>query len=146
MHLPTRAAVLAAATGAVLALGALPALAGTSPVSVHSARLVARGAGVTVSVSVTCDPYTNYNGQPSTVVDVTVAFREAVRHGNLTTGSTDLGFLDICDSTPHSLAVLVLPSPYAAIKGSALVQTTTRFDTFGGPPPTVTYTNVVTVK
>jgi hypothetical protein len=138
---------LAAIAGiaAMSAMFASPAFAADF-LQVNSAALVARGAGVTVTITVTCDPYTDFTGQPSTAVDVNLGFRQAVRHGNLTTGSVDTGYLNICDSTPHQLSELVMPSPYAAIKGSSIVTTTLTFNTFGGAPFPVTFNDVTKVK
>ena len=124
--------------GAVVATPALAA----SAYQVDSAKLVARGAGVAVTVTVTCDPYTDWTGQPSTAVDVTMALRQSVRHGTITSGTADSGWLNICDSTPHKVSLLVLPSPDAMTKGSALATSTVTFNTFGGLPAPLNYTNV----
>jgi len=116
-----------------------------SAFAVNSAIRLARGAAVSVSVTVTCDPYTDWTGQPSSAVDVNIAFRQAVRHGIITTGSVDSGWLNICDSAAHSLRLQIEPSPYAAVKGAAIVDGVVSFNTFGGLPGPQNYTAVVKV-
>jgi hypothetical protein len=113
-------------------LAALPALAVGPTVSVRSAKLVARGAGVTATVTVTCDPYTDYWGQPVTSTPVTITIDEAVRKGLVTsaTGSGDA----VCDSLPHKVSVLLVPTTYAFVKGSALIIATATLDNATTPP------------
>lgn len=134
------AAVLAAAC-----VGASPAAA-TDSASVTSPTLVARGAAVNFNLTVTCDPYLDYTGAPSTAVDIVVVFRQNVHKSQLTTATYDTGFLNLCDGSPYTLSLQVLPSPYAAIKGSALFNVTETFNSFGGAPAPVTFSDVADVR
>jgi|GEM_PF-2194908 len=111
---------------------ALPAFAAGTAVQVGRVSLVARGAGVDVTVAVTCDPYTDYWGSSMTSTPVQVTLTEALRRGNLTTGSGT--GVAVCDSTPHGVTVLVVASGYAFARGPALVWVTPTFDSASTPP------------
>ena len=126
---------------------AAPAAAADTAI-VTNPTLVARGVAVDFDLTLTCDPYVDYTGTPSTAVEVTVAFRQNVRKNELTTATYDSGFqlLNLCDGSPHTLALQVLPSPYAAIKGSALFNITEAFNSFGGAPTPATFSDVVNVR
>jgi len=134
-------AVLAAAC-----VGASPAAASDSA-SISSPTLVARGAAVNFNLTVTCDPYLDYTGAPSTAVEITVVFRQNVHQSQLTTATYDSGYqmLNICDGSPHTLSLQVLPSPNPAIKGSALFNVTETFNSFGGTPAPVTFSDVANI-
>lgn len=132
------------AVAAVLATAA-PAIATDSAV-VSSATLVARGAAVDVTMTITCDPYIDWTGTPSTAVDLTVQFRQAVRKDQLTSASYDSGYQNLCDGSPHLVQVQMLPYPYAAIKGAGLFVITESFNTFGGTPVPQTFSDVADVR
>jgi hypothetical protein len=131
MRALTRTAATTIAVGALSVLAALPALAAGPTLSVKSASLVARGAAVNATVTVTCDPYTDYWGQAMTSTPVTITINEAVRRGLVTsaTGNGDA----VCDSLPHKVSILVIPTTYAFIKGPALIVATATLDSATTP-------------
>jgi len=124
-----------AMAGVVTAVTAGAAFATGTDVSVGGAQLVARGAGVDVTLNVTCDPYTDYWGNYMTSTPVNVSVSETVRRGLISTGSGS--GTAICDSTPHTVTVLVTAPTYAFIRGSALVTVTPTFDVATSPSQTV---------
>ena len=135
MRPTTRLLSITAAAGVVVTLAALPALASGTSASVNGARLLARGAAVSVTVTVTCDPYIDWSGNPQTSTPVTVTINEAVRHGVMTQGSAS--GTAACDSTPHRVTVLMVPAPLAFTRGSALITVTPTFNSAITPPALV---------
>jgi hypothetical protein len=117
-------------------VGVTPAFAGGTSVQLNHLHLVARGVAVNASVTVTCDPYTDVFGQAQTSTPVSVTISEAVRRGHITQG-TGTG-VATCDSTPHTITVLVQTATYAFIRRSALVSITPTFNSDSTPAALVT--------
>jgi hypothetical protein len=132
MRTTTRLLAIVGTSAAIAAAGALPAFADGTTAQFDKAIRTANGAGVHVTVSVTCDPYTDWGGNYMTSTPVDVTLTQAVRRGNMTSGTAE--GTATCDSTAHEVTVLVVPAPYAFNRGSALVWVTPTFDTAISPP------------
>lgn len=131
MNARSKITAAAAAAAAVLVIVTPTAFASGTSVQFDGAELQAKGAGVAATVTVTCDAYVDVwgNSMTSTPVDVTVT--QALPKGLITSGTGE-GTV-ACDSTPHDVTVLVVPSTYSFKRGSALAWVTPTFDNATSP-------------
>lgn len=113
-------ASVAALAVSVLAAGPAGAAAGDS-MTIRSAGLVANGAGVRISVTVSCAPYDDALHPGSMIYEgiAQVTITQAVKKGQITSGYAETAV--VCDATPHTTSVLIVATSKAFQRGPALV-------------------------
>lgn len=89
--------------------------------SISGAGLVAKGAGVQVSVTVTCAPYDHYwnPGTLNSEGTAQVTITQAVKKGQIASGYAEAKV--VCDATPHTTSVLIIATTRAFQHGQAMV-------------------------
>jgi hypothetical protein len=120
----------------LLALLGPLALSGTAraaddSITVGNGRLAARGALVTVTVTISCTPATDQWGTLRDHVMGSLTLSQSVRRG-LITGSTAFFRNVLCNGTPQKLRIATVPSPQAFRRGAAVVSAQATDDAMSG--------------